>query len=368
MNRLKYLSFGVLGLLLIFILLLFVKVRGQEVGSGTGLKLPILDSINKLPYAEIELNYIKNNQPPVVRRDLSPYLPPSLDQGRTQASCVAFCLSYELLSYYERMTKKYSYNVKGNLPDFNTVFSPSFVFSGVKINNRDANCLDGISFFDAFNFIQDNGTAKWALFPYDKISTSCIGNIGSDVFKEAQKMKGYTFYKISSDRKMLKAYLTQNIPVIIGIYTSKSMYENGLRHKNIDKPYIWNPAGSDLAQYHAMLCVGFDDIKKCFILMNSWGGDWGNKGYCYIPYDRFYERVREFYIVKLNRASSWTDKDSTKEKPEFFDIPKFKYGYRKSDSSYNSLFGNDLAKLEAMSNRTEDQEKLMNELQKLLKK
>ena len=37
--------------------------------------------------------------------------------------------------------------------------------------------------------------------------------------------------------------------------------------------------------WHAMLCVGYSDPDKVFIVRNSWGTDWADNGYCYIPYD-----------------------------------------------------------------------------------
>ncbi|MBD2463685.1 peptidase C1 [Oscillatoria sp. FACHB-1407] len=37
--------------------------------------------------------------------------------------------------------------------------------------------------------------------------------------------------------------------------------------------------------WHAMLCVGYSDKDRMFIVRNSWGSDWGDRGYCYIPYD-----------------------------------------------------------------------------------
>lgn len=33
-----------------------------------------------------------------------------------------------------------------------------------------------------------------------------------------------------------------------------------------------------------MICVGYDDQEEVFIIRNSWGEDWGDNGYCYIPY------------------------------------------------------------------------------------
>eukprot|EP00913_Durusdinium_trenchii_P022683 g21303.t1 len=36
---------------------------------------------------------------------------------------------------------------------------------------------------------------------------------------------------------------------------------------------------------HAVTAVGYDDMKKVFIVRNSWGEGWGDKGYFYMPYE-----------------------------------------------------------------------------------
>ena len=36
--------------------------------------------------------------------------------------------------------------------------------------------------------------------------------------------------------------------------------------------------------YHAMVVVGYSDETKFFLVRNSWGEHFGDKGYCYIPY------------------------------------------------------------------------------------
>ncbi|MGH6684529.1 MAG: C1 family peptidase [Pseudolabrys sp.] len=33
-----------------------------------------------------------------------------------------------------------------------------------------------------------------------------------------------------------------------------------------------------------MCAVGYDDKAQRFIVRNSWGADWGKKGYCTMPY------------------------------------------------------------------------------------
>ncbi len=35
---------------------------------------------------------------------------------------------------------------------------------------------------------------------------------------------------------------------------------------------------------HAVVAVGYDDAKERIIVLNSWGRDWGDKGYFYMPY------------------------------------------------------------------------------------
>ena len=47
---------------------------------------------------------------------------------------------------------------------------------------------------------------------------------------------------------------------------------------------------------HAILIVGFDDNRQLFIVRNSWGADWGDRGYCYFPYS---------YVLDSNYASQF---------------------------------------------------------------
>ena len=49
---------------------------------------------------------------------------------------------------------------------------------------------------------------------------------------------------------------------------------------------------------HAMLCVGYSDRDQVFIVRNSWGPEWGDNGYCYLPYR---------YIIndRFNDGDSW---------------------------------------------------------------
>jgi C1A family cysteine protease len=35
---------------------------------------------------------------------------------------------------------------------------------------------------------------------------------------------------------------------------------------------------------HGVLVCGYDDVNSWWIIRNQWGEDWGDHGYCYMPY------------------------------------------------------------------------------------
>jgi C1A family cysteine protease len=47
------------------------------------------------------------------------------------------------------------------------------------------------------------------------------------------------------------------------------------------------PVPQEFLGGHAILAVGYDDEKELVIIRNSWGKDWGDAGYGYLPYDYF---------------------------------------------------------------------------------
>jgi GNAT superfamily N-acetyltransferase len=62
------------------------------------------------------------------------------------------------------------------------------------------------------------------------------------------------------------------------------------------------PAPSPGTQYiaaHSVLLVGYDDTKNQFKFMNSWGADWGDSGFGFLPYNSFEAAWDEGWFMDL---------------------------------------------------------------------
>lgn len=101
---------------------------------------------------------------------------------------------------------------------------------------------------------------------------------------QAQKhiINRYCRLNEEEDLSELRLSLSKGLPVIFGMMVPKSFYAIGadgmMTMPSDDEPRLGG---------HALLAVGFDDEKQLFIVRNSWGEEFGDGGYCYMPYEFF---------------------------------------------------------------------------------
>lgn len=92
----------------------------------------------------------------------------------------------------------------------------------------------------------------------------------------------------------VRKVLSAGCPVHVSMNTGRTFSEVGR-----DGLFDAAEAPSGMHGRHAMLIVGY--TGNFFIVKNSWGTDWGDKGYCYIPKKVFAESDAEFIAVLLRR-------------------------------------------------------------------
>jgi hypothetical protein len=250
----------------------------RQIEFKMGLKLSTPEQLQGIPLAFTP--YSGAELPP--RVDLSKDMPPPGFQGK-QSSCVGWAIAYGLKSYEEKIEQGHSY-FAGNQLDTNTVFSPSFIYNQCN-RGRDA----GLFYPDAFNLLSQSGAATLADMSYD--DRDYTTQPSAEVKERAKRYRIDFWRKVNTqDTKEIKAHLNAGFPVLIGATVDEAFTKLGAGR-------TWNSLGNPLGG-HAMVVVGYDDDKNAFRLMNSWGQDWCEGGFCWVDYDFFRQVAKEAFVVK----------------------------------------------------------------------
>ena len=108
----------------------------------------------------------------------------------------------------------------------------------------------------------------------------------------------------------MEAAISEGYAIVFGFDGSDNSaklgpYRNaktGVWEKNVglDKDFNWTEKVADGEKDiwgHAVLCLGFDRPKRRFLILNSWGTEFGRNGYFYMPY-RMFEPATGTYVNK----------------------------------------------------------------------
>lgn len=109
------------------------------------------------------------------------------------------------------------------------------------------------------------------------------------------------YKKNSNIINTIKQFLSLNIPVISAIYVSSDYYDSKTGIYEYSNKY------KDSLFKYPILIVGYNDNTKSFVFQNSWGKNWGDKGFGYISY-KFFKR-RKILDTWVITDSQYIDKN-----------------------------------------------------------
>jgi C1A family cysteine protease len=156
--------------------------------------------------------------------------------------------------------------------------------------------------YDSGAYIRDGikATNKYGaplekLWPYNiaRFKTSPV----NEAIKDAVKRKVTLYQRVENFNGCIDA-LSNGYPVIIGFHVYSS-FESKTVAKTGYMPYP-NKRKEKLIGGHAVLLVGYDKANEYFIVRNSWGTNWGDKGYFYMPFSVIKDTSMsgDFWIIK----------------------------------------------------------------------
>ena len=102
----------------------------------------------------------------------------------------------------------------------------------------------------------------------------------------------------------IKAFLSAGLPCVIGFSVPESL--------SIDADIPWRPSYDEWIGGHVVTVVGYDDqrlrsTKGALLFRNSWGTEWGEHGYGWLPYRYIEEQLASDCWTLLNKR--WLQSD-----------------------------------------------------------
>lgn len=201
------------------------------------------------------------------RIDLRALCSPIEDQG-TIGSCAANA-AVGALEYHQR---------RSNLPD--TDLSRLFVYYNARRLAGNEAQDSGTFIHHAMAAILAYGACPEAMWPYQKAmwATRPI-----DPCYTAASGFAAIMYARAAPGDACKAALVASLPIVFGaVLPAEMLQREAAATGRIEVPRgAWPEPGGG----HAMLIVGYDDARGCWLIRNSWGADWGDGGYAQVPYE-----------------------------------------------------------------------------------
>jgi len=215
------------------------------------------------------------------KKDLRSGCPPVYDQGQL-GSCTANAIAGAIQFDQKKQKAK--------------VFMPSrlFIYYNERVIEGTVNSDSGAQIRDGIKTIANQGACPESELPYD--ITKFANKPSAQCYKDALKLTAVGYQRLdSTNLNQLKGCIGSGYPFVFG-FTVYDSFEGA----QVAKTGQLNLPGpkEKVVGGHAVLAVGYDDSTQRFTVRNSWGRDWGIKGYFTIPYA---------YLTNTNLADDfWT--------------------------------------------------------------
>ena len=216
--------------------------------------------------------------------DLSRDLPPIGNQG-SLGSCTAWASGYAAATY--TASRQYGWGANTNEHQA----SPGYLYE-MLLETDGFECGSGTLISTAMNLLIQTGCSSFAVVGYS--DNSCEANPAAT---DADNFRIGSFNRVvPTDRYAVRAELAAGRILVIGA----ELYDDFMEHTGNS---VYTGSGVFLSQgeqhaAHAMACVGYDDERGAYRIMNSWSTQWGDSGFMWMSYDTFEKTVFELYSIE----------------------------------------------------------------------
>lgn len=139
-------------------------------------------------------------------------------------------------------------------------------------DNRPDKSLEGMVPSEALNMLLKLGIPEHKVYKSNN----------QDLILDNASMNKIKYYAKVNNLQSMKSAIIANGPVLTCMMV-----------RDPERPEFW--LGNGNYGGHAVVAVGWDNDS--FIIQNSWGHDWGNSGYCKLPFDQLNHVIEAWTII-----------------------------------------------------------------------
>ncbi|XP_019850821.1 PREDICTED: uncharacterized protein LOC109581284 [Amphimedon queenslandica] len=197
-------------------------------------------------------------------------------------------------------------------------FDPSRLFLYYNTREREGSQSkdSGASIRDTVESMNGKGVCKESDWPYTvwKFNqkpphSAYVAAVGNNLCK---------YERLDHKIDQFRACLKDNCPFVFGFKVYASFHNISGPKYTMQMPKAHERDGGSFER-HAVVAVGYNDTKQHIKVLNSWGSDWGDNGYFYMPYQFIENRFFCFDFWKITFASE-QGKPCPKDAVHFPDI------------------------------------------------
>jgi C1A family cysteine protease len=164
----------------------------------------------------------------------------------------------------------------------NSGVSPSRLFlyyNERMLDGGDISEDDGSTLSCGIRVLQSYGVCQENYWPYKEENYTI--KPPKAAYTNAKLNRAVSVARVTPTLNGMKACLAAGIPFVFGFKVYSPFESDAVARTGM----VPMPTRKDSSLGgHAVLCVGFDDSTQYFKVLNSWGPNWGDRGYFYLPY------------------------------------------------------------------------------------
>lgn len=173
-------------------------------------------------------------------------------------------------------------------------YSRLFIYYNERLIEGRVDQDSGATLRDGIKSLLNFGGCRESLWKYT--NSNVFKKPSTSSYKEASNHKISVYMRIQSLQEMRQC-LSAGFPFAFGM----TVYESFESAEVARTGLVPLPAITErMLGGHAVLCVGYNDIRGCLIIRNSWGTAWGQKGYFMLPYEyaENLKLVMDFWTIR----------------------------------------------------------------------